>query len=136
MTTLTEKTEQIKINGAKYEVTWREKNLIETALNDLINVGIVPNEGFEGLIATHKWEPVPGKPEDYIFAAIYFNPKTGLWDLYKVTNNFDDETKIMVGMTKDQAINRLRDFQHYIWGDAKRKTAGDPAMGVFLRETR
>ena len=120
----------MKMNGIQYETTPKETRLLETALNDCINIKIIPNEGFEGLIASHEWQG-----DDYIFASIYLNPKNGMWDLYQVVNNFDDEKKISSSVDNFQAITQLKKLQEKIWGDAYRKPVLEPSMGVFLRTT-
>ena len=120
----------MKINGENYQTTKRERILIETALNDCINIKILPNEGFEGLIASHEW-----LGDDYIFASIYLNPKNGMWDLFKVIDNFDDEKKIFSSRDHFQAINSLRKLQEEIWGDAYRNPVMDTSEGVMLRQT-
>lgn len=120
----------MKINGIEYEVTAREQNLIETAFNDCININILPNEGFEGLIAFHNHNC-----REYQFASIYFNPKDGLWDLYSIDGNPHDEKKVGGFSNNFQAINALRRLQQEIWGDAYRKPILEPSMGVFLRST-
>jgi hypothetical protein len=121
---------KMKINGNNYETTTRERILIETALNDCINIKILPNEGFEGLIASHEW-----LGDDYIFASIYLNPKNGMWDLYQVENEFDDEKKISSSRDHFQAINSLRKLQNEIWADAYRNPVMDSSEGVMLRQT-
>ena len=93
----------MKINGIEYTLTKREKNLIETALNDCINVKIIPNEGFEGLIASHNWNNM-----DYIFASIHFNTKNGMWDLYEIDGSFDNERKKCSCSSNFVAINNLK----------------------------
>jgi len=120
----------MKINGINYKTTQREAMLLETALNDCINIKIVPNEGFEGLLASHEWNG-----GDYVFAAIYFNPKHGTWDLFKVIDNFDDEKKVSFSRNHFQAINKLKELQNEIWGDAYRKPLMDTSEGVMLRQT-
>lgn len=120
----------MKVNGIKYETTPREQLLIETALNDCVNIKIVPNEGFEGLIASHEW-----RGRDYTFAAIYFNPKDGKWDVYSVDGNPHNESKVNSCLNHFQAINHLRKLQQEIWGDAYKKPVLEPSMGVFLRST-
>jgi hypothetical protein len=120
----------MKINGIKYGVTSREKILIETALNDCININILPNEGFEGLVAFHNHYG-----RDYLFASIYYNPKDGFWDLYSIDGNPHNEKKIGGFSNNFQAINALRKLQQEVWGDAYKKPVLDPSMGVFLRET-
>jgi hypothetical protein len=120
----------MKINGINYKTTQMEMMLLETALNDCRNIKIVPNEGFEGLIASHEW-----LGDDYIFASIYFNPKNGMWDLYQVENEFDDEKKVSSSKNHFQAINQLKKLQHEIWGDAYTKPVMDASEGVMLRQT-
>jgi hypothetical protein len=120
----------MKINGINYKTTTRETILLETALNDCINIKIMPNEGFEGLLASHEW-----LGDDYTFAAIYLNPKNGTWDLFKVIDNFDDEKKVSSSKNHFQAINSLRKLQDEIWGDAYRKPVMDTSEGVMLRQT-
>jgi hypothetical protein len=120
----------MKINGINYKITTRETILLETALNDCINIKIAPNEGFEGLIASHEW-----LGDDYIFASIYLNLKDGTWDLYKVIDNFDDEKKISSSRDHFQAINQLKKLQDEIWGDAYRNPVIDTSEGVMLRQT-
>jgi len=120
----------MKISGINYKITTRETILLETALNDCINIKIVPNEGFEGLLASHEW-----LGDDYIFASIYLNPKNGMWDLYEVINNFDDEKKISSSRDHFQAINQLKKLQDEIWGDAYRNPVIDTSEGVMLRQT-
>jgi len=121
----------MKINGIQYKTTLKENSLLETALNDCSNIKIIPNEGFEGLIASHEWHG-----DDYIFASIYFNPKNGMWDLYEVENNFYAERKISSSVDNFTAINQLKKLQQKIWGDAYKKPVLEPSMGVFLRTTQ
>jgi hypothetical protein len=123
-----EELHKMKINGIEYEVTPREQNLIETALNDCINIHILPNDGFEGLIASHNHYG-----RGYLFAAIYYNPKDGAWDLYSIDGPHD-EKKVGSFSNNFQAINALRKLQQEVWGDAYRKPVLEPSMGVFLRE--
>lgn len=120
----------MKINGIKYTLTTREKNLIETALNDCINVKIIPNEGFEGLIASHNWNN-----RDYIFSSIHFNTKNGMWDLYEIDGSFDNERKKCSCSSNFVAINNLKKLQNEIFGDAYRKPVLDSSEGVNLRKT-
>jgi hypothetical protein len=128
----------ITINGTKYTgLIWPEKNLLETALNDLINVEVTPNEGFHGMLVSHRWEASPGRMEDYIFASVYWEPSTQTWSVYQVENNFANETKTASGLERPQGvIGCVKKMQREIWGDADRKPVMDVSEGVMLRATR
>lgn len=75
------------------------------------------NEGF-GLsmkwMRSSKIEDFIGEVLDHIQAVLYLNPRTGLWDLKLLRDDYDPATL----RTLDASNSKLRNFARRLWGEA------------------
>jgi len=110
----------------------KTKLILQTAQNDMIDCEPYLLDEIHGVGIKHK-------SSDYTFATIYWNPKTGFYDVWQAIpdvykgSDIDDEKRYsMNNKTHFSAINQARKLQHEIYGNAFHYVT-EYSEGVMLR---
>lgn len=109
---------------------YRLKELVETAKNDCRNIEWSDNTWADGLVFTHLLDG-----RQAAFAAVYWNPSTGWWDIYTADDK-NNEQLIRAKCNHFQAINEVRKLQAELfgWEDAYGKPVVEVTDGYARRD--
>ena len=106
------------------------KELADTASNDCRNIEWSDSTWADGLVFTHLLNGHQAS-----FAAVYWNPSTGCWDVYE-SDDTDNERLTRARCNHFQAINEVRKLQATLfgWEDAYGKPVLEVTQGYARRE--